>query len=252
MLQDTLSRIMHANIKKAEEIYSSESTRLALIRAYQAKYAKIPSKADIALVLGTSLGLYPDKFRKRIYTAVRLVEEGRVSHVMFSGKSDHETDDVNQSGDAKNIAVSECGLNEGVILTVGGDNTNENIKAAKEILSHSKQNMRSVYIVSDAPHLLRAMPLVDYVFNATDIDCYPFPILNESDVDPNDPNAIEEMVKSTLYDGLLTRTHEPVDGKIQNRIDHIVSSFTARIRAMPEVRKVSFEEWKRGLKVEYL
>jgi len=197
------------------------------------------------LVLGTSLGLFPDKFKKRVYTATQLAQKGRVSKVIFSGKCDHETDDKDQALDAKEMAIFEFGLDEKKILTVGGDNTNENIEITKELLASSREKVDDVYIISNSSHLIRTMPLADYVFRKINVNIHPFPILNEGRINPNDPRIIEETIKAILYNRLLNKNANPVSNSVRRHINDITFSYTQRTRAMPRVDEASFEEWKR-------
>ena len=228
-------------------IFSSRSARERLIKIFKSKYSKIPQEADVALVLGTSLSLYPDKFKKRVYTAVQLAKKGRVSRVIFSGKGDHETNDTNQALDAKKLAVFEFGLDEEKILTVGGNNTKENIEMARGLLTGYKEEIRGVYVVSSSEHLVRAMPLVDSIFREIGVHAHPFPILNEGEVNPDDPKVILEIIKAVLYNRIFKKTPNPVDVRVRECIDKIALLYTQKTKAMLGVDEIPFEEWERRI-----
>jgi len=246
MLQEVRPCVVDAKEKRAERLYSSRSARERIIQIYEARRARTPEKADVALVLGTSLGLYPDKFRKRVYTATQLAQKSRVSRVIFSGRGDHETDDKDQALDAKKIAIFEFGLDEEKISTVGGDNTCENMEMARELLAGSGEKINNVFIVSNGSHLIRVMSLADYVFR-NGVNVHPFPIPNEGEIDPNDPRVIMETIKAVLYNRLLNKNANPVSDDARRHIDEIAFSYTQQTRAMPRVAKASFEEWKKTI-----
>lgn len=233
------------NVKKgAARLFSSRPSRERIIQTYEQRCTQIPEKADFALVLGTSLRLYPDKFKKRVFTGTWLVKEGRVPRVIFSGKGDHETNDVDQALDAKELATSKFGLDEGKILTAGGNNTKENLEMVRELLAYSGEKIKDIYVVSSSDHLIRAIPLADHIFKEINVRTHPFPILNEGKVDPDDPRVIEEIIKAIIYNGLLSENPNFVNDSAKENVDRIVRFYTQKTRAMPRDAETSFEEWK--------
>ena len=245
MSPESRSPIIENKLKGAEKIYTSVSARERLIKAFAARCANRPGRADVALVLGTTLSLYPDKFRKRVFTAVHLAKTGRISQVIFSGRKDDGSDGVDQALDAKNLAISEFGLEPEKILTIGGDNTNENLAEAGKLMVGLGREVSSVYVVSNGAHLIRALPVADYLFGRINIGAHPFPVLNEDRVDANDPRVIEQIVKAILYNRILNKNKRPVDNKVRREIDQITLSYMKQIWVMPQTAEISFSEWIR-------
>ena len=246
MFKEASRGFIDKKIHYAHRMYTSRRDRLRVISLYEERVNSAPEKADVALVLGTSLDKYPDKFKKRVFTAVKLVEWGRVNSVIFTGRADHETNDVDQAGDARRIAINEFGLDDSKIATVGGDNTNENLlEAEMHLIDYTDVN--DIFLVSNNSHLLRTIYLADYTFKGSAISVHPFPILGHNEVDPDDPRIRMELVKSLLYNRLLNKTPYEPSGETRDKIDNIVnnyakSSFTTKLRT-----EVPFEKWKENI-----
>ncbi|OGM10721.1 hypothetical protein A2Z67_01980 [Candidatus Woesebacteria bacterium RBG_13_36_22] len=239
--------IISAKERRAARLFCSRRDREKIIGIYERRCAEIPERADAALVLGTSPILYPGKFKKRVYTAVWLANRSIVPLVIFSGNHDHETCDTDQACRARDLAITEFGLDKEKIMTVGGNNTAENLQEASKLLAGSGNNVKDLYIVSDGLHLIRVLPLADHVFGEIGVQVHPFPIINEGKVDPNDPKVIEEIIKAVLYNRTLNKNVCPVSGEIRSYIDGIASYYTEKTRAMSQLPEVSFDEWRVNL-----
>lgn len=240
-----LSHILERKRRLTRRLFESRSDRERLVRLYKGRCLETPSTADAALVLGTSLELYKDKFKKRVFTAVKLAEQGRVPRVIFSGKINHETNDTDQAADAKRVATAEFGLTEERIHTVGGNNTRENLIEARKLLT-SIDSVRDLYLVSNAEHLMRTNFLADYVFEEHGVKVYPFPTWTEAEIDPDSPKVILEALKTVLYNRLLNKNDCLVTDHIIDCVDGILKPYADDLRqGVEKQQKLPFEEWKK-------
>jgi len=228
----------------ARRLFGSEKVRARLISVHEASCERVPERADVALVMGTSFKLYPDKFQKRVYTGTQLLLNGRVAKVIFSGSSDRESRDENQALQAKIMATEKFGLAASDALTVGGENTKENIEEAKRLLANHT-NVKSLFLVTDNRHLIRALPLARHIFGEVGTEVYPLPIPGEEPIDPNDPGVIREMIKAVLYNGVMNKNQEPTDVFVKGYIDEIVKFYLDLIDSMPFVAETTFDVWRK-------
>jgi len=246
-MKEREQNIVNSKFRLAERLYDSSKERERILNVYENRCLNIPESADAAFVFGTSIRKFPDKFKKRVFTAVQLAKEGRVSGVIFSGERDNETEDIDQALDAKMLAISEFGLDEKKIWTVGGNNSNQNLELCSKLLTTFDEKIKDMYIVSSSEHLIRTIYLADRIFSGINVRCHPFPILNESVVDPNDPVVILEVVKTIIYNRVLNKNINPIDPDVKKEIDDKVDFYTSMTRARPQPEKTSFIEWRKEL-----
>ena len=235
--------VVDRKVANLEKVWGFSERRKVLLDGFRRRCVDAPNHADWAFVLGTSLLLYPDKFKKRVFTACHLYRNGMVANVLFSGSTDHETDDVNQGADAQRLAIEEFGLPEDVCDFVGGTNTYENVVEGAGWLRHG--GCSSVFVVSDGPHLLRTMPVADYEFGKVGIKTHPFPICGDIDLDPDNPRVILEILKALAYNRVLNKGGV-VDSDSRGMINEAVAFY--REQLLPQLRfsdDISFEEWRR-------
>lgn len=151
--------------------------------------------ADVAIMLGTS-PKFPN-FKKRVEFTCQQLKDEKVKDVVFTGKSDRETQDGNQAQTAEDLAISNLGIDKNKIHLAGGDNTEENLRFALETIKRELPDTKSVIIISEAPHLLRANILAQEIFK--DIEAKALPINKETNLNINDPHVVTELVKIAIY-----------------------------------------------------
>ena len=159
-------------------------------------------------MLGTSLSLCPKKFERRVSWTAKLWEDGLAGIILFTGKQDYETNDTDQAEDAKRMAIRKFGIPEEVIFTVGGNTTQENLVASRNLLSEMVPKPQTVFIVSENRHLIRAMSAAKAELGEAGIKSFPKPVDGVKMLDPNDPWVILELIKAVAYKHLFHRTPE--------------------------------------------
>ena len=161
--------------------------------------------ADFALVLGTSFREYPDKFKKRVYWASMLWYTKQVNRILFTGKGDAETDDVSQSEDAKDMAVSQFNVPANAILVAGGDNTQQNVLEAKNLIPLGT----SIFLVSDGEHLIRGVSVARQVMGS-EVSVFPHPVGGLQRLNPHHPRTIIELIKAEGYNHTSYRINSSI------------------------------------------
>lgn len=213
--------------KLIERVYSDPSLREKLLQTVINQAQQVPQKADCALMLGTSYQVFPEKFTRRVETAVELYRTGKVNSVMFSGATDNETHDRNQGEEARDMAIGKFGLATVVSTTVGGNNTIENIA---EALNKTHQlPIRSFFVVSDPDHLLRTYYPASYMARSYSVQVFPYPTESFETLDPNNPRIIRELLKMTAYNRVLNKTDKPIYPHIRARIDEEIIMYEKRL-----------------------
>ncbi|KLI64087.1 hypothetical protein AAV99_08550 [Aurantiacibacter marinus] len=116
--------------------------------------------ADVAIVLGAAVsGDTPSPvFRERIAHAINLQEEGRVSHILFTGGR-AEGDELGESEAAMAMAL-EAGVPAQAILTeTKSTTTMQNLVNAQLVMRDA--GLDNAVIISDPLHMRRAMEMAD-------------------------------------------------------------------------------------------
>lgn len=212
----------------ANKLISSKPTRQSLLDRINPWKEGLVDTADVAIMLGTSPRF--SNFQSRVEFSCQQLKDGKVKSAVFTGKSDRETQDKDQSRAAADMAVSYFGIAEDKIHLAGGDNTEENLRLALETIKKELPDTKSVLIISEAPHLLRANILAKKIF--TDIKATVLPVNKETNLDINSPHVVTELVKIAIY-------HNTIEGgpnlkpndlrKLKDKLRPIVESFTKQI-----------------------
>lgn len=177
------------------KLIDSEPARQSLLDRINPWKEGLVETADVAIMLGTSPKF--TNFKSRVKFTCQQLKEEKVKDVIFTGKSDRETQDKNQSQAAKDMAVSDFGIAENKTHLAGGDNTEENLRLAFETIIRELPDTKSVLIISEASHLLRANILAQEIFK--DIEAKVLPINKEANLNINDPHVVTELVKIAIY-----------------------------------------------------
>jgi len=247
-----IDRFLQKKSERLEQIYTRVDTRERILQyLYKQAILTQKEKADGALVFGTSLGRFPDKFRKRVYWAAMLWHKGKVDYVVFAGKGDHETDDYNQALDARNIAVTELGVSPEAFLMAGGDNTQENAKEAIRLIPPGHE----VFAVSENRHLIRGVTVARAVCATKGIAVYPNPVGGVQMLDANDPKVVLELIKAEGYNHtkyrfnrlLTTEELEYIGEESREMIRFYEFELGPFLTSEPEQ---PFQEWLEGLEAD--
>lgn len=117
------------------------------------------TKSDVAVVLGagSSDGKLSPVFRERVNHAIKLFQEERIDHIIFTGGYG-EGQKISDSQSAKGYAISKGIPAESIFIEEKSTVTYENLAHAKQIMD--KMNWNSALIVSDPYHMKRAMAMV--------------------------------------------------------------------------------------------
>lgn len=201
---------------------------------------------DHAIVLGTSMEKYPDKFKKRIFWASRLLYQSQANSIIFTGRQDHATNDSNQAEDAKQFAVNQCGIPPEKIFTVGGDNTQQNFQEARKIFNNGST---SCFIITENHHMLRAITVARAEFNGYRAVAFPSPVDGVQKLDANNPRHIIELIKAITYQRLLYNQPRHVSPSeleiirkiLLSKVRYLEKHFRSQITA--EHEETPFEEW---------
>gem|GEM_PF-4514223 len=231
-------------LRLAERVFTDSTARRRLIESYEKRLVEIPEHADVALVLGNSMKLFPDRYLKRIYVSHILAKVGKVKEIIFTGDNDHDYRNENQAEIAREVAIKNFGTDSVKISLVGGDNTEKNLVCARDFIFENKPATNSIFLISENFHLLRVLPQADWIFGESKIDIYPYPVPLEEQLDVNDPGVIRELVKSLIYNRTLARTARPFVGPKKGEIDNYINRITSITIGMPQIKKMPFGEWK--------
>jgi uncharacterized SAM-binding protein YcdF (DUF218 family) len=231
-----------------DPIYRNNLLRRLLVMAKD-QHAE---RADYAVVLGTS-PKFIDKFIKRIYWASMLVANGKAGKIIFTGKTDHQTGDFNQAEFASNIAITKFGVPAELVLTGGGDNTQENLQEACKYI-HQGQ---SIFLVTTPRHLIRSVSVAKFLM--PEINVFPSAIGGDQKLDSNGPYVVNELIKATCYNHTLYRVDEKfnnpqVKDYLKKRIDALVSDYHIRMESVGlkgEPAEMAFNVWFNNLDQEY-
>lgn len=116
------------------------------------------ASADAAVVLGAAV--YTDRpspvFEERIRHAVDLYKAGRVRRLVMTGGLG-PGDKLTEAEAARRWSLGQGVPSEAIVLEEASRTTQENLAFAKPILR--RQGIGSVLIVSDPPHMRRAMAI---------------------------------------------------------------------------------------------
>ncbi len=254
-LSSTAQMFLNDKIRKMEQIYWNPKVRERILDyLYNNAINQKVEFADFAVVFGTSLKLYRDKFIKRVYWVSMLLSKGKVKHIVFTGQGDHENDDIDQSADAMDIAVERFHVPRESISPAGGDNTQANIVEAGNKISHGS----SIFLVSHSRHLIRAHTVAQSELGKKGVTVYVNPVGGINRIDPHHPATIIELVKAeayhhTLYkrsDDITPDEHSYIRGAVENYVQdkHNAIKKEIELRNTPEE---SYEEWRSGLPEKY-
>lgn len=216
----------------ANEIINSDSVRQELLDKVNPWKEGLTEKADVAIMLGTSPQF--SKFEDRVRFTTGLLNDKKVSSVIFTGKSDRETGDQDQAKSAANLAQSQFDVDEKKIHLAGGNNTEENLHTALETIRRELPNTKSVLIISEAPHLLRANVLAQEIFGPQGIESKVLPVDDNTELDTNDPHVITELVKMAVYHNTIENGPEMTTDErrlLKDRFRPIINQLTRQIYA---------------------
>jgi uncharacterized SAM-binding protein YcdF (DUF218 family) len=115
--------------------------------------------ADAIVVLGAReySGWPSSPFGARLDHALSLYKEGLASRVIVAG-GDPEGDSYTEA-DAGARYLEHRGLPPDALLTIGGDNTYENLREAEALAE--REGLETVLLVSERFHMLRALAIAD-------------------------------------------------------------------------------------------
>ena len=239
--------------RRCHEIYNSEERRVRLLRGLCSQVGAASAEtADYALVFGTSLEIYPDKFRERVYWASMLWHKNRVNHIIFTGKNDNDTNDVDQAEDARQMAMSEFGVSEVAILKAGGSNSQQNVVEASELISEGS----SVFAVSDLWHEMRAITVARAELAHKHVSVYASPAGGQTPLDPNSPRVIMELIKAEGYNHSSYRRNQSLtDAEVQylqKETQKMINGYNKEMkpRLLSEAEQ-PFSEWREQLPSEF-
>lgn len=179
----------------ADKLIDSKTSRQSLLDKINPWKERLVETADAAIMLGTS-PKFPN-FKDRVEFTCQQLKDGKVKNIIFTGRSDRETQDKDQSQAAADLAISNFGIDKNKIHFAGGDNTEENLRFALETIKKELPDTRSVLIISEASHLLRANILAQEIFGG--IKAAVLPVNKETGLDINDPHVVTELVKIAIY-----------------------------------------------------
>lgn len=225
-----IEKLLATKAKRAETILTSRPTREQIVNLlyYWACNQAKPDRADAAVCLGTSLSRFPAKFRSRVSWSCQLFQQGKVGHIVFTGRSDHETQDLDQAAEAELMAVREFGIPEEVVYTVGGDNTQENIIRVRGLMRELDLDWSSLLLVSDNRHLIRTMALARREFDAH-VRVFSEPVGGVCRLDPDNWRVIIELIKAVVYNRTLFGLPASLGGHrdtIREDVDRLVGRLT--------------------------
>ncbi len=249
-----INNFIDSKRKRMEEICFDPKVRQR-ITDYLFKLCDINAidKGDVAVVLGTSLKLYPDKFKKRVYWAAMLWHKKKVNRILFTGKGDHETDDASQAMDARDMAFTEFKVDVNLMSTVGGDNTQENALEAKQLIKFGE----NVFLVSDIRHLIRGLTVTRSVLEQS-ARVFPHPVGGRGELDPNDPRTVIELIKAEGYNHTSYRVSSSFSDEQQKYIKDEVYKTIRYYEVLLREQIIRdgkteepFEEWFNNLPQDY-
>lgn len=203
----TLELFITRRIRLLDDLHHNSELRFKFLEYLYLRAREIPQDSALAaIVLGTSINKFPQKFRNRIEWAVHLYRNRKIDLIIFTGTKDHEDNQiVDQAVVARDLAISEFQIPPKIGYLAGGTNTQENLTTAAQILGRFGLRRTPVFIVSENEHLIRSMTAAAEELTPRGIIAYPHPVGGIQKLDPDDPRVTIELIKAVGYNRVLYR-----------------------------------------------